>query len=199
MYEVKIKEGLVYDKHECKLIGYTDIVDINNCRLAFEHSILENYSTQVVKHMLVLMVRGIIHPVQFPYAHYATSDAAADLLFPIVWDAIRHLEFAGLQVHTIVADGTSPNRLFLYASGISRGCTGCLSTPIALARYSLLYVRNSDDTASAPPWLLSIIGFHLKKVAINLPARREVDKNKWLASQSASAKCASTGKLRSFE
>ena len=101
--EVKIKEGLVYDKHECKRIGYTDVGDINNYLLAFERSILEDQSPQVAKHMLVLMVRGIIVPVEFPYAQYATSDTAADILFPIVWDAIRHLEFAGLQVHTIVA------------------------------------------------------------------------------------------------
>ena len=112
MDEVKIKEGLVYDKDECKLIGYTDVGDINNYLLAFERSILEDQSPQVAKHMLVLMVRGIIVPVNFPYAQYATSDAAADILFPIVWDAIRHLEFVGLQVHTIVADGASPNRRF---------------------------------------------------------------------------------------
>lgn len=41
MDEVKIKEGLVYDKNECKLIGYIDVGDINNYLLAFERSILE--------------------------------------------------------------------------------------------------------------------------------------------------------------
>ena len=83
--------------------------DINNCLLAFERLILENQSPQLAKHMLVIMVRV---PVEFPYAQYATN-----ILFPIVWDAFRHLEFAGLQVHAIVADGASPNhRFFSYAS-----------------------------------------------------------------------------------
>ena len=28
--EMKVKEGLVFDKHTCELVGFTDIGDINN-------------------------------------------------------------------------------------------------------------------------------------------------------------------------
>ena len=58
------------------------------------------------------MVRGIIVPAEFPYAQYATSDAAADILFPTLWDAVRLLEFADLYVHAIIADGAAPTRRF---------------------------------------------------------------------------------------
>ena len=62
----KLKKAL----HECKLIGYTDVGDINNYLLAFERSILEDQSPQVAKHV-VLMVRGIIVPVNRLYARDA--------------------------------------------------------------------------------------------------------------------------------
>ena len=110
--EVKVKEGLVYDKQECKLIGFIDVGDINNYLLAFERSILDDQSPKLAKQMLVFMVRGLITPLEFPYAQYATSGVTADLLFPTVWDAIRHLEVAGLHVHAIVCDGASSNRRF---------------------------------------------------------------------------------------
>ena len=112
MDEVKIKEGLVFDKYECKLIGFVDVGDINNYLLKCEQSMRDNQSPKLAKHMLVLMVRGLITPIDFPYAQYATTDVTADLLFPIVWDVIRHLEVAGLQVHCVVGDGASSNRRF---------------------------------------------------------------------------------------
>ena len=114
MDEVRIKEGLVFDKRDCKLIGFVDVGDINNYLLKFEKSMLDNQSSQLAKHMLVLMVRGLIIPVEFPYAQYATSGASADLLFPMVWDAVQHLEVAGLHVHCIVGDGTASNHRFFF-------------------------------------------------------------------------------------
>ena len=71
--------------------------DINNYLLKFEKSMLDNHSPQLAKHMLVLMVRGLITLVEFPYVQYATSGASADLIFPVVWDAVQHLEVAGLH------------------------------------------------------------------------------------------------------
>ena len=37
--EMKIKEGLVFDKHECKIKGFIDLGDINNRLMIFENSI----------------------------------------------------------------------------------------------------------------------------------------------------------------
>ena len=43
------------------------------------------------------MVRGIFFKLNFPYAHFGSKNAAGDLLFPIVWEAINHLEAIGLK------------------------------------------------------------------------------------------------------
>jgi hypothetical protein len=65
----------------------------------------------LAKYILVLMVRGILFKLEFPYSHFATRGATADLLFPIVWETIRRLEARELKVICVTADGASPNRL----------------------------------------------------------------------------------------
>ena len=62
---------------------------------------------QVAKHVLVLMVCGILFKLNFPYAHFDTRDATGGILFPIIWEAIRRLEAIGLKVLCITADGAS--------------------------------------------------------------------------------------------
>ena len=59
------------------------------------------------------MVRGIFR-LSFPYAHFATCGITGDLLYPIVWEAIRRLEACGFKVLCITADGASPNRKFYW-------------------------------------------------------------------------------------
>ncbi len=66
----------------------------------------------LAKHLLVLMVRGIFFKLDFPYAHFATQSATADLLHPIIWEAVRQVESIGLKVICITADGASSNRRF---------------------------------------------------------------------------------------
>ena len=58
--EMKVKESLVFDKHETKVVGFVDIRDVNNelddlerqCSATNQHPV-------IVTHMLVLMVRGV--------------------------------------------------------------------------------------------------------------------------------------------
>ena len=51
------------------------------------------------------------------------------------------------------------------SSGVSReGAQGARAPPLALAKQNILYGWNSDDTASAPPWLLSVILFDLEQL-----------------------------------
>ena len=90
--EMKIKEGLVFDKDECKIKGFIDLGDINNHLMIFENSITDtsshNSSTctlPVAKQMLTFMVRGIFIKLDFPYAQYPTVGITAEQLFPIVW------------------------------------------------------------------------------------------------------------------
>ena len=61
------------------------------------------------------------------------------------------------------------------------GAQGARAPPLALTKYSILYSWNKDDTASAPPRLLSIIDFYLKQLiketSYKLTSTKMVDKN----------------------
>ena len=79
--------------------------DISNQLLRFEHSLEDTNDMQetVAKQMLVFMVRGIFASVDFPYAQYTTRGISGDQLYP-VWEVVKHLECAGLQVHALTYD-----------------------------------------------------------------------------------------------
>ena len=117
--EMKIKEGLVYDKHECKIKGFIDLGDINNHLMIFENSITDtsnhNSSTNtlpIAKQMLTFMVRGIFIKLNFPYAQYPTVGITAEQLFPIAWEVVRNLECAGFKIMSLTGDGSSANHKF---------------------------------------------------------------------------------------
>ncbi len=47
----------------------------------------------IADHIMVLLIRGLFFKLNFPYAHFPTRKGiVADMLFPIVWEAIRQLE-----------------------------------------------------------------------------------------------------------
>ena len=86
-----MKEGLVFDKHSCELIGFTDLGDINKDLTRLEEECESSIPcSTVASHMLLLMVRSLFRSVNFPYAHFATRNITADTLFPIIWDAVEH-------------------------------------------------------------------------------------------------------------
>lgn len=106
---MKVKEGLVYNKHSGEITGFTDLGDINNKLFKLEHS---TDHPPIATHVLTLMVRGILFKMEFPYAHFAIQGVTADYLYPIMWEAIRVLEADSVNVLCITADGASPNRKF---------------------------------------------------------------------------------------
>ena len=55
------------------------------------------------------MVRGLFVNFQFPYAQYSTTDLTGDILFPLLWDVVRHLETAGLKVISLTGNKGSCN------------------------------------------------------------------------------------------
>lgn len=113
--EMKVREDLVFNKHSCELVGFIDLGEINNVLTNFERQCNdpENVEDAVATHMLTFMVRGLFTSLEFPYAQFATKGATADLLFPIVWVAVRNLEESGLKVMAITCDGASPNQKFI--------------------------------------------------------------------------------------
>jgi len=67
--EMKIKEGLVYNKHSGKVIGFTDLGDINNELIQLEKG-TDSEHPLIATHVLVLMIHGIFFKLEFPYAHF---------------------------------------------------------------------------------------------------------------------------------
>ena len=138
--EMKIKESLVYDKHNAKVLGFVDLGQVNNELQELEESCSEDgrLCRPVATHMLVLMVRGIFTSLQFPYAHFPTKALSADSLLAIIWEAVERLERLGLKVLVLTGDGASPNRkLFRLHKQASDEAGVCYKTlnPYAEERY----------------------------------------------------------------
>ena len=111
--EMKVKESLVYDKHEAQVVGYVDLGNVNDQLDKFERETGDAVEPPpVANHILAIMVRGIFIHLRFPYAHFPTRSVHGDYLFSIVWEAIERLENLGLKVLVVTADGASPNRKF---------------------------------------------------------------------------------------
>ena len=114
--EVKIKSDLVYCKHTGELIGFANLGEINNVLLDFEKHCQENTDPMpdLATYMLVFMVRGITIRLEYPLAHFPCHGGiTADSIFPLVWDAVRHLETIGIKVVASTSDGASTNRRFV--------------------------------------------------------------------------------------
>ena len=106
--EMKVKEGLVFSKHSGEIIGFTNLGNINDELLRLE----TGEQPAVAKQILVLMVRGLLFKLEFPYAHFGTRGVTADVLFSILWEAIHRLEANELKVLCVTANGAIPNRKF---------------------------------------------------------------------------------------
>ena len=61
--EMKVKEGLVFNKHSGAIIGYTNLGNINDQLLQIEK---DGEQPVLAKHVLVVMVRGIMFNSTFP-------------------------------------------------------------------------------------------------------------------------------------
>ena len=58
--EMKVKDSLVFNKHETEVIGFVDIGDVNNQLTQFERECsTHEQHPPIATHMLVLMVRGV--------------------------------------------------------------------------------------------------------------------------------------------
>lgn len=80
---MKVKEGLVFNKYSSEILGFTNLGDINDDLLRIEN---EGEYSAIAKHVLVLMVRGIMFKLNIPYAHFWSRDAT--LLFGrlfVIW------------------------------------------------------------------------------------------------------------------
>lgn len=114
--EMHIKAGLVYNRSSGRIIGFTDLGEINTELDKFGSKIKnidkEESSPDIATHVLAFMARGMFKRFNYPIAYFASRGYDSDQLYPIVWESVRVLESLGLQVRAFVCDGASPNRKF---------------------------------------------------------------------------------------
>ena len=93
--EMHIREDLVYNKRTGRMIGFTNLGDINKHLLAFEQSVEENKTegNVLAKSMMAFIVRGLFTPLRFAYAHFPHAKVTGDLLIEPFWKAVYRLGF----------------------------------------------------------------------------------------------------------
>ena len=112
--EIKIKSGLVYKKGKEKIIGFTDMGDINDeiktLMNRFEDK-GENHDFD--RYINVFFVRGIFSMICSPIGYHSSMGFTGDQLFPLVWEATRIIQRLGFKVRSWTCDGLTQNRKFL--------------------------------------------------------------------------------------
>ena len=84
--EMKIKEGIVYEKHSNEVVGFVNLGEVINQLMEFERA-CNNQSEQaqmppIAKYINCLMVRGIFVNIKFPYAQFATDGVSCRCALP---------------------------------------------------------------------------------------------------------------------
>ena len=111
--EMKIKSGLVHNRHSGKIVGFSDNGDINNELFEFHQRVENKIDTKlIVTHVLTFMVRGLCTSLEYPFAYYAANGFTSDQLFPCVWETVQVIETISLKVSFFTSDGALPNRRF---------------------------------------------------------------------------------------
>ena len=101
--EMKVKEGIVYNKNSREIIGYVNLGEVTNQLLEFERKCASELNDDhnflpITKYISCFMVRGIFQHVNFPCAQFATTDTSSDEISPPVCEAIKRLELIGLDI-----------------------------------------------------------------------------------------------------
>ena len=110
--EMHIKSGLVFSRSSGKLVGFTDMGDINNELDEFNRNIDGCREPELATHILTFMARGLHKRFNFPIGYFSSKGFDSDQLFPVVWQAVEVMEMNGMKVRAFVCDGASPNRRF---------------------------------------------------------------------------------------
>lgn len=92
LHEMHIQEDLVYDKHSGKLVGFIDLVEVNNQLLTFQSHIegMDNIDnlTHLATSMLIIMMKGF----EIPNVYFSLT---GDLLFQLFWQTVGPFESIG--------------------------------------------------------------------------------------------------------
>ena len=82
----EMKSGIVYNKHTGKIVGFTDLGDVNNEleEFALRCSNKDIEHRPIATHVLTLMVRGINFHLSYPLSYYAGTSFKGHQLFPVL-------------------------------------------------------------------------------------------------------------------
>ena len=150
--EVYIKEDLVLDKSTEELIGFRNLGETKNQLLHCDESRLDSdeQRDELAKTMFVIMVRGLLSKLCFPYAQFAATTLNGDMIFDPIWEAVSRLEQCGFKMLTITADGTSSHRSLFKIHGVSGS-----------SRYRTLNPHSAEERyinfISDPPHLIKTV------------------------------------------
>ena len=119
--EMHIREDLVYNKHTGALVGFANLGDISGHLEQFEHALEKDDVKQacqpLAKSMFVIMVRGLLTKLRFPYAQFMCVNLTGEQIHPLFWEAVYRVERCELKVTGATFDGATPNRRFLKLHG----------------------------------------------------------------------------------
>lgn len=113
--EMKIKEGLIFNKSSGNILGFTNLGDVNQSIDLLEKQLLGEEiesPNELATSVFVIMVRGLIVDFNFPYASFPTHKLTGDQIMPLLMEATFRLERMGLKVLTHTLDGCSNNRKY---------------------------------------------------------------------------------------
>jgi len=114
--EMKLQAGLMYNKSSGKLVGFTEMGEVNeeisNFNSQCKEMPEEDLGRKLARYVNVFMVRGICSSLEYVFGYHASLGFTSDELFPLVWEATEVLEDIGFKVRSWVCDGASPNRKF---------------------------------------------------------------------------------------
>ena len=82
---MKIKSGLVYRKSSGRIIGFTELSDMNNELNEFDRRMTDNKPKELATHVLCFMVRGLVKRLCFPVVYFSSRGFNSAQLFPTVW------------------------------------------------------------------------------------------------------------------
>ena len=120
---MKIKSGLVFSRATGKLVGFTELGDMNEELSSFERSLSDKPKEKdLATHVMTFMARGLHKRFHYPIGYFASAGFDSDQLFPCVWEAVRIMHAMNLKVRAFVCDGASPNRRFFKLHKMADGC-----------------------------------------------------------------------------
>ena len=128
-YDIKIKEGLVFDPSTWELVGFTDLgddCDLTDLKLSIsseKKSKKTSPKEKLATHILQFFYKSIFGSFSYPCTYFLTRGINAMKLNRIFWQGVSMLHGFEFEVLLVCCDGASENQKFIL---INSGYEGSL-------------------------------------------------------------------------